>query len=384
MKRLSLAFLALLWFPLPLTAQDARSMGMGFATVAVPMGLYGIVWNPSFLGMPAPDGRAEAWTVGAGFSALDANNTGTPILQYDDKEALDSDKSPARRGLDNQGVVAIRFINTAGGVVYGKSIYSSSSHDTLKFLKERDASFTDPSYSLDQTLRDRMGTDLVVGYGTPLPFGTIPVYVGANLKYHLGLSYEQTRLRGDFTPGSGLNSGFQYTRFNSTSGLGLSVDFGFFTKVSDTLQCGMMFENLKSDYSWKGTLRTYDLDDTTGADTPIGPPQDITLQDPFPYAIKLGISAAPPEKNIILAGEIEWKEGKTRWRGGLERYYPEVRLVVRLGTYADEISNEQIWCFGGGYLGKNFVVDVAFVTRSLPAVQDSIALGAAVNAAFRF
>jgi len=358
-------------------------MGMGYATVAVPMGLYGIVWNPSFIGMPAPDGRPEAWTIGGGFSAFDVDNTGTPILQYNEKEALDSGKSPARRSLDNQGVFAVRFVNTAGGVVYSKSLSSSSSHSTLKFLAERDSSFADPSYSLDRTLEERMGTDLVLGYGTPIPFGTIPLYVGANLKYHLGLSYDRTLLQGDFAPGTGTGVGFQFDRFSSTSGLGLSVDFGFFGKVSDTLSCGMMFENLKSDYSWKGTSRSYTLDPVTGAET-AGPAQDVTLQDPFPYAVKLGVSAAPPEKNIILAGEIEWKEGQTRWRGGLERYYPEMRLVVRLGTYADETSNEQLWCFGGGYLGNNFVVDVAFVTRSLPAIQESIALGGAVNAALRF
>jgi len=358
-------------------------MGMGFAMTAVPMGIYGIIWNPASLGMPAPDGRPEAWTAGAGFSAFDADNTGTPVLQYDEKEALDSGKSPARRGLDNQGLAAVRFINTAGGVVYSKSLNSSSTHSTLKFLSERGSSFTDPSYDLDRTLVDRMGTDLVVGYGMPLPFGTMPVFVGANLKYHLGLSYERTRIDGDFTPGSGVGGGFRYERFSSTSGLGLSIDFGFFGKISDSLQCGMMFENMKSDYSWKGTTRSYTLDPVTGAET-AGPAQDTTRQDPFPYAVKLGFSAAPPEKNIILAGEVEWKEGQTRWRGGLERYYPEMRLVVRLGTYADEISNEQVWCFGGGYLGNNFVVDIAFVARSLPAIQDSIALGGAVNAAVRF
>jgi hypothetical protein len=237
---------------------------------------------------------------------------------------------------------------------------------------------------LDRTTLDRQVSDLVVGYGMPLPFGTIPVYIGANLKYHLGFSYARTVLEGDFAPGAGTSGGFRYERYSSVSGLGLSADFGFYGKISDALHIGMMFENLRSDFNWEATRRSYSLDPVTGAETQTGPDQTVTLQEPFPYSVRLGLSAAPEGKNIVLAGEVEWKEGETRWRGGLERYYPEVGMVVRMGTYADEISNEQIWCFGGGLLGKNFVLDVAFTTRSLPAVQDSIQLGAAANASMRF
>jgi hypothetical protein len=357
---------------------------MGFANTAVPMGVLGLIWNPAFLGMQAPDGRPEAWTAAAGFSALDSSNTGVPILRYDLTKALDSGEDPIHRGLSNRGVAAARFMNAGGGTLYSRVVTDLSSRDTLKFLRDRDDTFTDPSYSLDRTTLDRQVSDLVVGYGMPLPFGTIPVYIGANLKYHLGFSYSRTVLQGDFAPGTGTSGGFRYDRFSSVSGLGLSTDFGFYGKLSDALHVGMMFENLRSDFNWEATRRSYALDPTTGAETPTGPAQTVNLQEPFPYSVKLGLSAAPEGKNIVLAVEVEWKEGETRWRGGLERYYPEVGMVVRMGTYADEVSGEQIWCFGGGILGKNFVLDAAFTTRSLPAVQDSIQLGAAANASMRF
>ncbi len=111
---------------------------------------------------------------------------------------------------------------------------------------------------------------------------------------------------------------------------------------------------------------------------------NVTIPANFPYATKLGVVGIPPDKNIALEGEVSWTQGQTNWRGGLERYYPESHMVVRLGTFNDRVSNSQLWTFGGGYQVTNFNLDLSFLTRSLPAVQDSISFGFAFDMEARF
>jgi hypothetical protein len=102
------------------------------------------------------------------------------------------------------------------------------------------------------------------------------------------------------------------------------------------------------------------------------------------YAPKLGVCIAPPDKNIYLEGEVSWENQTTHWRAGLERYYSDTGLLVRLGTFADEVSGQQLWTFGVGFMRPNFNVDLSGVTRSIPDIQNSVALGGAIDVAVRF
>lgn len=223
----------------------------------------------------------------------------------------------------------------------------------------------------------------MVSYAMPVPIGLLPFFsVGGTLKYHDGLQYQQTTLTGTYTPGT--TTGYTYTKTTSTSGLGLSMDLGFFAKISDSIQLGLMLQNIQSTLNWQAQQQNYTLDPNTGAETPSGPVTNVTVSTPYPYAKKLGISMAPQGNNITLEGEVSWSEQQTRWSAGLERYYPEANMVVRFGTFADEISNQELWSFGAGYVAKNFNIDLSFLTRSIPDLQNSIALGGALDAELRF
>jgi hypothetical protein len=126
------------------------------------------------------------------------------------------------------------------------------------------------------------------------------------------------------------------------------------------------------------------LDPNTGLETVTGSAQNETVQANLPYITRLGMTASPQGKNIYLLGEVEWAPNQTNWKFGLERYYPESNMVVRFGTFYDNISQSQLWCFGWGVLTKVITIDLSFLTRSLPAVQDSIAVGGALDAEVRF
>jgi hypothetical protein len=201
------------------------------------------------------------------------------------------------------------------------------------------------------------------------------------LKYHYGTQYAQTLLNGVYTEGT--TTGYNYSKVTSASGLGLSMDLGFFAKISDMLNVGFMMQNIQSTYNWQAQQQNYTLDPLTGQDIPSGAASSVTISAPFPYTTKLGVALAPPDKNTYLEGEVSWVNGQTYWRGGLEKYSPN-GIVIRLGTFADQISGQQLFTFGLGYFKSNFSVDVSCVTRNIPDLQNSIALGGGVDAAVRF
>lgn len=371
----------LLLLPLPLLAQDAHSFAIGGAATAAPMEIYGFYWNPALLALPGAAGAT--WAVAAGGSFFDTSNTGSPILRFTPENAAQSPQDPVIRFQQYLGTFAVKYGSATGGTVFNQQLNYEASQGALAFFNARDNGTVSGTYNLDfQQTRQQVG-DLILSYGMPLPIGALPFFaIGGSLKYHDGIQYEQTILSGTYT--QGLTTGYQYTKTTSNSGLGLSIDGGFLGKITDSISIGMMFENLQSNFDWQAQQQTFNLNPITGAETPAGPPVAVDLKSNFPSATKLGISAAPPDKNIALEGDVEWTQGQVNWRGGLERWYPENHLVVRLGTFNDRVSNSQLWTFGVGYQLPSFNIDASFVTRSLPAVQDSLAFGAALDAEVRF
>jgi hypothetical protein len=146
---------------------------------------------------------------------------------------------------------------------------------------------------------------------------------------------------------------------------------------------GMMFQNFQSTFNWEAQQQVFSLDQATGLETPAGS-SSVTISAPMPYAVRLGVMFAPQEKNTLMEAEVEWVNHQTNWRFGLERFYPEAFIVVRLGTFFDQVSKSQLWCFGGGYERPNFNIDLSFFTRSMPDLTASIALGGAISTAIRF
>jgi len=376
-----LAILAFSLVAIPLHAQDAHSMAIGGAATAAPMGLFGIYWNPSILA--EPDGSPSGWSVGSGFSAFDTSNSGKPIIHFQPGDALGTGQDPIQRYQQYLGLFGVKYMSTEGGVVYDQELNYSASQGALQFFNDRsNGTLSSSPYNLNFQQTNQQVANLVLGYGMPFPLGNLQMFtIGGNLKYHDGLQYEQDSLTGTYTQGS--STGYTYTKTTSNSGLGLSIDGGFMAKFTDALTVGMMFENLSSNFTWQATQQNYQLDGA-GHETPLGTPQSVNVSAPFPYATKLGVAFTPPDKNLGLEAQISWSQQQTRWSVGLEHFYPESHILVRLGTFADEISNQQMWCFGIGYAFKSVAVDASFLTRSIPDLQDSISLGGALDAVVSF
>jgi hypothetical protein len=276
----------------------------------------------------------------------------------------------------------------AGGILFDQSLTTQTSHSAYQFFQDRSTgpgALAGQQYSnLNYQETQQQMASLILSYGQPLPFGTMPVYIGASMKYEDGLQYLQNNLTGAYT--QGVTTGYQYTRTTSSNGLGLSFDAGFLAQLTDSIQLGMMFENIKSNFSWTATQQNLNLDPSTGLET-VAPNSTLanqTVTANLPYITRLGLTAAPQGKNIYLLGEVEWAPGHSNWKFGLERYYPDSNMVVRLGTFYDNISQSQLWTFGWGVSAKFFTLDAAFETRSLPSVQDSIAVGGSLDAEVRF
>jgi hypothetical protein len=378
MKSLFLLTLFLL-MARPLIAQDAQSQAIGGAATSAPMGIYGIYWNPSLLAIP--DSATDAWTAASGFSAFDTSNAGSPILQFSPANAMQSSQSTIQRYQQYLGLFAVKYLSASAGVIYDQELNYLANQQALSFFSNRNSGTLASSYNLNYQQTFQQVANLVISYGMPLPLGTMPVFIGGSLKYQDGLDYQQTSLAGTYTTGA--TGGYTYTKTSSTSGLGLSTDLGFFLKLGDTLQGGLMFQNLTSNFTWQAQQTSFSLDKNTGQDIP-GAAQNVTISTPLPYATKLGLTLAPQGKGIALLGQVSWSQGQTRWRFGLERYYSDANIVVRLGTFADEISNAQLWTIGAGYLKGAFSVDASFVTRSLPNLEQSISLGGALDASIHF
>lgn len=380
-QRRWLAFLAFLLLPTSLLAQDAHSLGIGQAATAAPMGIFGVYWNPAVEALP----DSSQWTLASGFSAFDTSNAGSPILRFNSLNAAQSTQDPIQRFQQYQGLAGVKYAGFTFGVLYDQELNYLSSQGAIALFNDRAAGPLSPgtSYNLNYQQTKQQIETLVLSYSMPFPLGSLPfLSVGGSLKYHDGTQYDQTVLTGTYTQGS--TTGYQYTRTTSNSGLGLSIDVGLLGKVSDLLQVGLMIQNLQSSFNWQAQQQTYNLDPNTGQDIPVPGVTNVTVSQPFPYTTKLGIAIAPPEKNTYLEGEVSWVDQQTHWRAGFERFYPENGLTIRLGTFADDISGQQLWTFGLGYLQKSFFIDIAVVTRSIPDFQDSVALGGAVDAGLHF
>lgn len=383
MKKLHLYAAILLCLPFRLLGQEAHSQAIGGATSAAPMGIFSLIWNPAYLILP--DGPNSLWSAGSGFSAYDTSNSGSPILHFVPDNGRGTSQDPVLRSQDYEGLFSVRYETMSGGVLYSKTLAYSGSQGTLQFQYDRDQGTLSPNpYNLGLTQTSREVTTLVLAYGSLLPMGGGQAFgIGGNLKYHDGLSYEQVSMSGTYTQGGPSNT-YTFTKTTSTAGTGLSIDVGVFARVSDALQAGLVIENIQSNFNWQAQQQSFQLDPTTGAESKVGNPVNLQVSDPFPYTTKLGVDMTPPDKNIGVEGEVSWSQGQTRWRAGLERFYPETNLVVRLGTFADQISNQQMWTFGAGYIQKSFNIDISLVTRSIPDLQNSIGLGGGIDAALRF
>jgi hypothetical protein len=370
-------------FSQPLWAQDAHSMAIGGATTSAPMDVFGMIWNPALIALP---GNTTFWTLATGLSAFDTSNTNTPILRLNQGTALQSGADPVNRYQDYEGLFNVRYTTAAGGVLFDQSLTTQASHSAFQLFNDLSAGPVTGTYNNLNFLETRQQiASLILSYGQPLPFGTMPVYVGGSLKYQDGLQYSQDNLTGTYTYTQGVTTTYQYTRTTSSNGLGLSIDAGFLAQLTDFIQMGMMFENIQSNFSWTATQQTLNFGQSGPAT--VAPNSTLTNQTVtanLSYITRLGISISPQGKNVCLSGEVEWGPDQTNWKFGLERYYPESNMVVRLGTFYDNISQSQLWCFGWGIFTKVFTLDMAFETRSLPSIQDSIAVGGALDAEVRF
>jgi hypothetical protein len=372
----------LLTAPGALLAQEAHSFGIGMAATAAPMDVFGLYWNPAQLALPAGN-PPPAWTIGSGFSVFDTSNANSPIMQFNQENARKSSRDPIDRLQQQTGIFGVRYLSAGGGLLYEQRLNFYSSQGALSFFHDRDnGGPSDSSYRLDYQRTSQQVTTLMVSYAMPVPLGAFPFFsMGGTLKYHKGLQFEQDDLRGHYQ--KGVTTEYQYDKFSSTSGLGFSIDGGFLIRISDVMQIGMMFQNFQSTFNWEALKKSIILDPNTGLETSAGS-SSVTISSPMPYAVRLGVLSAPQEKNTLVEGEVEWVNHETNWRFGVERFYPEASMAVRLGTFFDQVSKSQLWCFGGGYVRPSFNVDLSFFTRSLPDLTSSIALGGALSAAVRF
>jgi hypothetical protein len=384
-KRLLCFFAILTLFPTLSQAQDARGMAIGYAATAAPLGIFGIYWNPALEAIP---GGVGAWTIASGFSAFDTSNINSPILRFNPANSIQSGSNPVLHYQDYSGLFGVQYGTLSFGAIYDQNLNTNASQDSLSLLNNPVSA--GKTYSLGYLNTLQQIETFIVSYAMPLPLGAFQfLSIGGSLKYHYGIYYNQTSLTGAYTQGSTDTTTYQYTSISSNSGLGLSMDLGLFAKVSDMLNVGFMMQNIQSSYNWQAQQQNYTLDSNTGQTILSGAASSVTVSQPFPYTTKLGIAIAPPDKNTYLEGEVSWVSqatqvnAATHWRIGLERYYP-AGIVIRLGTFADDISGQELWTLGIGYFRSNFCVDLSGITRSIPDLENSISLGGAIDAAIRF
>ena len=356
-------------------------MAIGYATSAAPLGIFGLYWNPALEAVPQGNGN---WNIGTGFSAFDTSNINSPILRFSPSNAMQSGQDPVQRYQDYSGLFAVQYGGLSFGVVYDQNLNYNASQGSLSLFNDRSNAVSSTPYNLNYLQTLQQIETFYLSYAMPLPLGSFQfLSVGGSLKYHYGSYYTQTSLTGTYTKGSTTGTGYQYTQTSSTSGLGLSMDVGLYAKNSDMLNVGFMIQNIQSNFSWQGQQQNLNLDSTTGQDVLSGPSAGVSINQPFPYTAKLGIAIAPPQTNTFLEGEVSWENQTTHWKVGMERYYPG-GLVIRLGTFADDVSGQQLWTFGVGYFQPNLSIDLAGITRSVPDLQDSVALGGGIDVSIRF
>ncbi|MGH7738808.1 MAG: hypothetical protein ACREL1_01560 [bacterium] len=380
-----MGLLLLLTLPSLALAQDARSFAIGGAAAGGSNGPFSIYWNPA--GLSPSQGNSNAWSLSVGYSGFNTSNSDSPILRFNSQAALNSNQDPVSQFLQDQGLVAVQYLSYGGGVFSEHDFNSVESQGAYQFFQNQQngtvATHPGKTYALnDQTTVQDIQT-LIISYSTPLPLNFFKfISAGFNLKYSYGNQFSQTDLTGSYTQGAA--SSYQYNKTTSSSGLGLSTDMGFLAQISDALQAGLMLQNLTSSFNWTAQQQAYTLNTVTGQESPDGLSQAVTVSAPFPYTVKLGLLAEPSGSDLVLNGEVDFANHQTHWKAGLEHYYPANHLVVRLGTFNDPYSNNQLWTIGAGYYTTHFSLNAALITRSLPNIEDSVALGGALDADLRF
>jgi hypothetical protein len=366
-------------------AQDARSFAIGGAAVSGSNGPFSIFWNPA--GLSIPGGNTIAWSVSSGYSAFNTSNSNSPILRFNSQAALGSSQDPISQSLQDLGLIAVQYLAYGGGVLYDHELSSVESQGAYQFFQNQQSgavtSHPGETYQLNEQQTVQDVETLILSYSMPLPLSTFQfVSAGFSLKYNYGTAFNQTSLNGSFTQGIGGSP--TYTKTTSTSGLGLSTDFGLIGKLTDALQVGVLLQNLTSSFNWSAQQQSYNLNSGTGEESASGPATNITVAAPFPYTVKVGVLAAPSGTDTVLNAEADFVNHQTHWKLGVERYYPANNLVVRLGTFNDDVSGNQLWTIGAGFYTAKISLDAAVVTRSIPNVEDSVALGGALSGSFRF
>jgi hypothetical protein len=360
--------------------QDAQSYGMGDTGTGMLSGVLGLYWNPAVF---AYSNTTSVQTV-AGFSAWDTSNVSTPILDFSYNTGGQVVQSSVVRNQQYLGLFGLQYQNYGGGVVYDQQLQLQANPDSLAFFQDRQSTLSQSTtYTFNYSNIQQKSENIVLSYGYQVPLQFLPYLgLGGSIKFYRGDLLDETSLQGWYSAGDVTGSNYQYTREYSTNGTGISYDIGLISKVTSSIQIGVLFKNIVSSIRWDGELQTLSLG-SNGQET-VTQIQDNTIITSLPRETRVGIVLAPPGKGIAIAAESRYQNGKSHWYFGLERSYPTSHLVIRLGTFIDPVSNRRVYTGGIGYQVAFLQADIALLTEQVPNILNSQGLGGAADLTAQF
>ncbi len=380
MKRILFILPTLLLIASGACAQDAKSFALAGCGTGTTTDAFGVYWNPAVLALRENAVKGSIQTT-AGFSAWDTSNLDMSILDFSETKASQTAAETVTRAYRYHGLFAVQYRNFGGGLYYEDNGDLFANQGALDF-KEQRSKRLDPgsSWILDRHEARQKMQHVFLSAAKRMGGGMQFLALGGSIKFSQGSLYNDFLTSGTFQQGLG---GGETSWFHSEKGRGLSYDVGIWGKFTQSFQAGAVIENIRSDMKWDGTRQIYALDPTTGMESAVSS-MDEEWKTRLQRNLRIGLVIAPEGKDIILSAESRHVSHDTTWRFGLERLYPKNKVSLRMGTFKDSISSRMLITLGGGIRIKSLALDLALLTRKLPAIMDSQSLGGAFSLGMTF
>ena len=241
----------------------------------------------------------------------------------------------------------------------------------LAFLKEAQPALPNTRYNMLGDVLVQTGFAPFIGWAGRLAGeADRGLFVGATLRYYMGMTYGHTLVDAGFITGDtifsttnglapDINANTEYSKWGNSMGTGIGGDVGFVI-VSGPLELGFGVSDIAATLTWKETRIEQAVYDTVTDEfqtTLINPAAETKTKLPLAYLANVAYTVG----DVAFGANVERTGKGTRLHVGAEKRFGP--LALRGGVSRDQRKKLQFGWGGGVRLGP-LGLDVGFRTHS--------------------
>lgn len=266
-------------------------------------------------------------------------------------------------GIKGARVGVVGFLNYEVGLEFGDTL--------LGFLKENQPALPNSRYNMLGDVLVQTGFAPYVGWaGRVAGADDHGLFIGATVRYYMGLAYARTLADAGFTTGDtifssvnplspDLSANSAYSKWGNSMGTGIGGDVGFVI-VNGPLELGFGVSDIGAELTWKETRierSVYDTVTDAFQTTLIDPSAETKTKLPLAYLANVVYTVG----DVAFGANVERTGRGTQLHVGAEKRFGP--LALRGGVSRDQRKKMQFGWGGGVRLGP-LGLDVGFWTHS--------------------